>query len=129
LFTASIDVFMSGADPVIPDILAILPESRAAVRTRGIEGPPDLVIEVASPSNRSHDLVTKRRLYGRAGVREYWIVDTATRSVEILTLHEDALHLALVATGSGMITSSLLNSELALEEIFANVGDESADED
>ena len=120
---------MSGADPVIPDILAILPESRAAVRTRGIEGPPDLVIEVVSPSNRSHDLVTKRRLYGRAGVREYWIVDTATRSVEILTLHEEALHLALVATGSGMITSSLLNSELALEEIFANVGDESADED
>jgi Uma2 family endonuclease len=125
-FFAPLDVFFQGADPVQPDILAILPGWGGELRSRGPEGAPDLVIEVLSPSNRGRDLLTKRALYGRAGVREYWIVDPAARSVEILTLHEDALHTAYASTGSGTITSPLLNSALALEAIFANVEDESA---
>ncbi|HEX5498079.1 MAG TPA: Uma2 family endonuclease, partial [Thermomicrobiales bacterium] len=52
LFTAPVDVFVRGANPVQPDLMAILPGSRATVVRRGIEGPPDLVIEVISPSNR-----------------------------------------------------------------------------
>ncbi len=127
LFTASVDVFMPDADPVIPDILAILPDSRATVRTRGIEGPPDLVVEIISPSNRSHDLVTKRRLYARARVREYWIVDPATRSVEILTLDHDTLHRAKAVSGEGTIASPILAVEFALDAIFANVGDVTED--
>jgi Uma2 family endonuclease len=124
LRTAPVDVFFSGADPVVPDIFVILPESRAMGQGRGVSGPPDLVIEVLSPSNRGHDLLTKRALYGRAGVREYWIVDPSTRSVEILTLREDALHIAHTAVGSGAVTSPLLDATLALEAIFANVGEE-----
>lgn len=127
LLTAPLDVFVPGGDPVIPDILALLPGSRAVPRMRGIEGPPDLVIEVVSPSNRVHDILTKNALYGRAGVREYWIVDPETRSVEILRLDRDALHTTQTATGSGTVTSPLLGAALALDAIFANVGDEAED--
>lgn len=82
--TAPLDVFFAGADPVQPDLLVLLPGSRATVVRRGIEGPPDLLIEVLSPSNRAHDTVRKRALYARAGVREYWIVDPEHQSVEVI---------------------------------------------
>jgi len=72
---APFDVFFPGADPVQPDIVVLLPGSGGRPVRRGAEGPPALVVEVLSPSNRGHDLLTKRALYARAGVREYWIVD------------------------------------------------------
>jgi Uma2 family endonuclease len=122
LYTASLDVFFPGADPVVPDILAILPHSRAVERLRGVDGPPDLVIEVLSPSNRSHDLLTKRALYGRAGVSEYWIVDPAQQSLDILTLDRDALLTTDSARGDGSVSSPLLGIDVSLARIFAGVG-------
>ena len=81
LFTAPLDVFFQGADPVQPDIVVILPGWSGNLPLRGPEGAPDLLIEVLSPANRGHDLLTKRALYARAGVREYWIVDPTNRTV------------------------------------------------
>lgn len=107
LITAPFDVFFKGANPVQPDILAILPGG-ARVEKRGVEGPPDLLIEVLSPSNRTHDVLTKRALYGRGGVREYWIVDPEARTVEVLALDRDALDLAQAASGSDVLVSPLL---------------------
>jgi Uma2 family endonuclease len=51
-----------------------------------VEGPPDLAIEVLSPSSRRYDLVEKRINYARFGVREYWIVDPIERSATVLEL-------------------------------------------
>lgn len=120
--TAPVDAFFFGADPVQPDILAILPGSRASGGGRGVQGPPDLVIEVLSPSNCAHDLLTKRALYGRAGVREYWIVNPVERTVEILTLERDALHTRQTASGAGEAISPLLgNAPFALTDIFAGL--------
>jgi Uma2 family endonuclease len=110
LFTAPLDVFFPGADPVQPDLIAILPGWQGTLPKRGIHGAPDLLIEVLSPSNRGHDLLTKRALYARAGVREYWIVDPEARTLEILTLDRDALHLAEVASGEAVPVSPLLGS-------------------
>ena len=107
-FTAPLDVFFPGADPVQPDILVILPDGAARIELRGIEGAPDLVVEVISPSNRGHDLLLKRALYGRAGVREYWLLDPATRTIEILALEGDALHLVVAAAGVEHPVSPLL---------------------
>ncbi len=75
---------------------------------RGIEGAPDLVIEVLSLSNRGHDLLTKRALYARAGVQEYWLVDPDARTIEILELDRDAFHLAVAASGNETPVSPLL---------------------
>jgi Uma2 family endonuclease len=122
LYTASLDVFFPGADPVVPDILAILPSSRAVGRQRGVEGPPDLIIEVLSPANRDHDLVTKRVLYARAGVREYWIVDPRRRTVDVLTLDRGAFHAVPDARSGPEIVSPLLgNATFQVERIFAGL--------
>ena len=127
LATAPVDAFFPGADPVQPDILAILPDSRASGGGRGVQGPPDLVIEVPSPSNRPHDLVTKRALYGRAGVREYWIVDPENRRAELPTLDRNALYIRQTASGDDGVVSPLFgDTAFPLREIFAGLDENAA---
>jgi Uma2 family endonuclease len=120
--TAPLDVFFQGADPVQPDIIVLLPESQAHPTERGVEGPPDLLIEVLSPSNRGHDLLLKRSLYARAGVREYWLVDPEARTIEILALDRDAFHLAVTASGDETPVSPLLGSlPTSVADLFAGI--------
>jgi Uma2 family endonuclease len=122
LLAAPLDVFVPGADPVEPDVVVLLPEGEARLVARGVEGPPDLVIEVLSPSNRGHDLLTKRALYGRAGVREYWIVDPEARTVEILIRDRDALHAVETATENDTITSPVLGgAAFPVAAVFARL--------
>lgn len=59
---------------------------------RRLDLPPDLIIEILSPSNRGLDLVTKRDDYNRFGVAEYWVIDPADASIRCWTR-------AAVATG------------------------------
>ena len=107
-----------------PDILVILPDWHGRLTLRGPEGAPDLLIEVLSPSNRGHDTLTKRTLYARGGVREYWIVDPEARTLEILTLDRDALHLAVAAAGSEMPVSPLLGQlPVAVDDLFPGLDD------
>ena len=122
LLTAPIDVFFLGANPVQPDILVILPGGSARIVENGVEGAPDLLIEVLSPSNRAHDLLTKRALYGRAGVREYWIVDPEARTIDILALDRDALHLVVTASGADQLFSPLLGAlTIAVDDLFTGI--------
>ena len=50
---------------------------------RGVDGPPDLVVEVLSPSNRDFDRSLKRKRYMASEVAELWIVDADERLVEV----------------------------------------------
>jgi Uma2 family endonuclease len=128
MFFAPLDVFFQGADPVEPDIVVILPGWQGRLPLRGPEGAPDLLVEILSPSNRGHDLLTKRTLYARAGVREYWIVDPAQRTVEILTLDREAFHSSQMASGDDAAVSPLLDgAAFPLAQIFANVGQDAAE--
>jgi len=87
VYTAPIDVLLPGlASPVQPDVLFIANDRLDIVKEEFIEGPPDLVIEVLSPSNWLDDRRIKFHLYARAGVREYWIVDLERRMIEVFAL-------------------------------------------
>jgi Uma2 family endonuclease len=120
--TAPLDVFFQGANPVQPDILVLLPDWSGSLTQRGIEGAPDLLVEDLSPSNRGHDLLTKRALYARAGVREYWLVDPEERTIEILALDRDAFHLAVAASGDETPVSPLLGTlPVTASAFFADI--------
>jgi Uma2 family endonuclease len=48
-----------------------------------VRGAPELVIEIASPSTRKRDETIKRRLYERAGVAEYWVIDPEIDAIRV----------------------------------------------
>jgi len=83
LLHAPLDVFLpSGVFE--PDIVVICDPAR--ISTRGIEGPPDLVVEILSPRTASKDLTRKRWAYELAGIPEYLIVDPDERHALLLRM-------------------------------------------
>lgn len=83
------------------------------------EGPPDLVVEVLSPSTIRGDRVTKFWAYEQAGVPEYWIVDPHARLVEVYVLQEGryALHAQLLA-GDQLASPTFPDPALAVSDLF-----------
>lgn len=108
VFTSPIDVRLNERNIFQPDILFISKEKSALIGERMIEGPPDLVAEVLSPSSAYHDLRTKFRAYEQAGVQEYWIVDPERRSVEVFVSSNGKFQLRQEAEGEGAVQSVLL---------------------
>ncbi len=108
-YHAPTGVFVLGADPVQPDLLVLLAGNSAPVSERGIEGAPDLVVEILSPSNPKHDRVTKRLLYARAGVREYWLVSPEAETIEVLVLDNGFYRTHVPARGDEPVTSTVLD--------------------
>ncbi len=88
LFTAPTDVRLTAYDVVVPDLCFVLNERRAIIGAKAIEGAPDLVVEIISPSNKRHDQVRKFALYATSGVREYWLIDIEARRLTIYTLRD-----------------------------------------
>src|SRR5438552_14400472 len=84
----------SDYDAVIPDLALVRNERWDQVVTgEKFTGALDLVIEIlsAGTQNRQRDLSAKRYLYGKYGVKEYWIVDSQNRLVEVYCLRDDRL--------------------------------------
>ncbi|KYO66955.1 Uma2 family endonuclease [Thermovenabulum gondwanense] len=70
---------------VQPDIFVVC--DKAKLTERGCMGSPDLIIEVVSPNNSSHDYIRKLHLYNRFKVKEYWIVNPQTRDILVYRLN------------------------------------------
>ena len=85
VYYAPYAVLLPGESAVEPDLLFVSTERLDIMPDRACEGPPDLVVEILSPSNRLHDLERKRELYARHGIPEYWMLDTERETVRALT--------------------------------------------
>jgi len=68
-------------DRLVPDVMIVC--DRDIIKSDGIYGAPDLVVEVLSPSTAKHDRSGKKDIYELIGVKEYWIVSTAERTIEV----------------------------------------------
>lgn len=84
VLVAPFDVKFSKDEIVQPDILFISKKRFGIIHPPNIQGAPDLVIEVLSPGNESHDLLTKRKLYEKYKVLEYWFVDPRKKSITVM---------------------------------------------
>lgn len=90
---APFDVILEDKDEknvVQPDLLVICDKSK--INDRGYKGVPDLIVEVLSPSTASRDYVEKMNLYMRYGVKEYWIINPKSKTIEIFNLNEDGYY-------------------------------------
>ncbi len=85
VYLAPFDVVLSDVDVVQPDLLFVSNERGHIITPANIQGAPDLVVEILSPSTAERDKTFKRTLYAKHGVNEYWMVDT---TVTILLLGE-----------------------------------------
>jgi Uma2 family endonuclease len=120
VFIAPLDVILSRTVVVQPDIFFIAQSRRAALVGDRITGAPDLLIEILSPSTGARDLNQKRKLYARAGVAEYWIVDPDDATIEIQRLQGKVLSThALFGAGETLTSPLLAGLSLTLDEVFA----------
>ncbi|HSO74571.1 MAG TPA: Uma2 family endonuclease [Blastocatellia bacterium] len=104
-------VIFSEFSGVIPDIVFISNERREQIASaERIMGAPDLIIEIVSPGseNERRDRVAKRQLYGKYGVKEYWVVDPQQRTIEAYARVGRNLKLQTVLQEQDELTTSLL---------------------
>ena len=87
---APVDVQLSDRDIVQPDLVIVTRERRYILTPTKVKGIPELVVEILLPSNPEHDLKTKRAMYERCGVPEYWIVFPDEHQIAQLKLVEGA---------------------------------------
>lgn len=84
VYAGPADVLFAEGDYLAPDVVFVREDRRhEIVKDRGIEGAPDLVIEVISSSTASRDRGLKRQRYAWFGVPEYWLVDAEKKQIEV----------------------------------------------
>ena len=88
--TAPMDVVLSARDVAQPDLLFIATEHLGIVTAENVQGAPDLVVEVLSEGRRRRDVITKRHIYERYGVRFYWLVDPEEETVRVFEFKDGA---------------------------------------
>jgi Uma2 family endonuclease len=100
MFAGPVDVIFAEGDYLQPDLAFVRRDRAGMVTDRGIEGPPDLVVEILSPSTARRDRGVKLERYRLYGVPEYWIVDPHARTVEVWRLGQGAESGEVFETGS-----------------------------
>ena len=88
VYQAPFDVVMSNMNVVQPDLLFVSNERSHIITSANIQGAPNLVVEILSPSTAERDRTFKRTLYAKYGVNEYWMVDTTAKDITVLLLGE-----------------------------------------
>ena len=123
VFSAPYDIELKkdgieGTKIVIPD-LTVICDKNGFTENRYI-GVPSLIVEILSPSNQSHDLITKLNLYMKYGVKEYWIINPMLESITIYTLNNENMYEQLdMKTSTGVVKSKIIKSfTVNLEDIF-----------
>jgi Uma2 family endonuclease len=91
-----IDVLLSPLTVVQPDLVFVSWNRRAIITERAIEGAPDLVIEILSPTTADHDRTLKAQIYARYRVPQYWIIAPQERRLEVYALETDTYRMVSV---------------------------------
>jgi Uma2 family endonuclease len=120
VFLAPFDVVFGERTAVQPDLLFIRKGRLSIVTEMNVQGAPDLVIEVLSPSNAAFDRETKLQVYARAGVPELWYVDPDVRSIEVLELGADGRYVlaSRLAAIDSLTSTALPGLSLPVASLF-----------
>ncbi|MCY4653476.1 MAG: Uma2 family endonuclease [Dehalococcoidia bacterium] len=116
----SIDVVLSPHNTFRSDLIFVSSERAGIITHANIQGAPDLMVEIRSPSTAGLDEVTKRELYERYGVKEYWLADPEAQTVTVLLLGENGYEtVGIYAKGDTLTSPTLEGFIIDLNEIFA----------
>ncbi len=112
---------------VQPDISVVCDKTK--LDSRGCRGAPELVIEILSPSTAARDHLTKRALYERHGVREYWLVHPLDRILTVYRRSDNAGvepfgPVELLAATGKLASSSFPGLEVDWDAVFVDVSEQ-----
>jgi hypothetical protein len=123
-------VIRLGEDGLTPDLMFVSRERYGSLFERYLEGPPTIAIEITLPASADQDRVLKRRLYERAGVPEFWLIEPDVPRITFHRLQPDGTYAAVVfderalarmiATGEDIVYDSVAVPELhlSLRDLF-----------
>lgn len=122
LYIAPLDVVLSYHDVVEPDLLFVGGDQTEILTPANIQGAPALVVEIFSKSTRKKDAQTKRRLYERTGVREYWLVDPELDLVQVFRRTDEGRYVRAAELsaedGHTLTTPLIAGCAIDLRELF-----------
>jgi Uma2 family endonuclease len=122
LFTAPIDVVLAPDCVCQPDLCFVRAERLNIIKPTYIAGPPDVCIEILSPSSRKRDEVTKYSRYVRYGVPGYWIVDLRKRRIRVYEAVDGRYALLNDASeGDQVLSRGFPDLRLDPAEVFAAI--------
>ena len=109
-----------GINIIQPDIIFVSKERERIITRANIQGAPDLLVEILSPSTGRRDRTTKRDLYARHGVKEYWIADPDAQTVTVMLLKDSKYETVGEYGAEDTLTSPTLEGfSVGLDRIFA----------
>ena len=118
---APLDVVFPDREVYQPDILFVSNERKGIITEANIQGAPDLVVEILSPSTQRHDRGHKQDVYAERGVREYWIVDPDARILEVLSAGANGWTPTATFSAEDALASPLLPGlSIDLGQVFAD---------
>ena len=119
VYSAPFDVVLSDTNVVQPDLLFVSTARQHSITPENIQGAPDLVVEILSPSTAERDRSVKFELYAQHGVQEYWIVNPDARTITVFLLNEGEFEEVDTYSEGETLTSPILTGfSIALDEIF-----------
>lgn len=119
VWEAPLDVRLTEDTALQPDLIFISNARAGIIQENWIEGAPDLVVEVLSPSTATYDRATKLPIYAEAGVAEVWLIDPQAKTVEVLKLRDKKYFVEATLAGDQTLASSLFPGwQLPLRDLF-----------
>ena len=119
VFIAPLDVVVSDVNVLQPDVVFVSNSRSHIITEANIQGAPDLVVEVMSPSTASRDWRIKLDLYAEHGVQEYWIVDSVGQRVWVMARSDDEMaEVANYGAADTLNSSTLPGFAASLSAVF-----------
>lgn len=107
VLAAPLDIVFTDSTVLEPDVLFVSKSRRHIIGEKNLSGPPDLVVEVLSPSSQRFDREVKPKQYALHGVPEFWRIDPDEKTVEVFRLESGAYELTASLAFGDELTSPL----------------------
>lgn len=122
ILVAPIDVYLDEDNTFQPDLIYIANENERIIKEARIEGAPDLVAEVLSPSTSQNDKIHKKAQYEKFGVKEYWVADPVHFTIDQFILYDGRFQLRATYGDGDTLTSERFSCvAVDLDEIFNRI--------
>jgi len=119
VFNAPVDVVFDDDEVFQPDIIFIKSENQSIIGKNAIQGVPDLIVEIVSPSSTFYDTIEKKDIYRKYGVKEYWIIFPDEKVIEVLSLEKGEYLEFCKSKKEGIVKSKILEGlEINSKDVF-----------